>query len=107
MSVGDCVEYRYDFGDNWEHMLEVEEVLQRDVDDLVPVCLDGERSTPPEDVGGTVGYEEFLEALAEPEHEEHEHMKSWVGRPFDPAHFSASEVNERLRRRFRSKKTAR
>ena len=33
----------------------------------------------PEDVGGTGGYEEFLEALADPLHEEHDDYLVWVG----------------------------
>jgi hypothetical protein len=41
------------------------------------ICLDGQRACPPEDCGGTRGYEDFLEAIASPEHEEHETI--WVG----------------------------
>jgi hypothetical protein len=43
----------------------------------------------------------FLEALFDPRHEEHEHMKFWIGRPFDPAAFSVAGANERLRKRLR------
>jgi hypothetical protein len=42
-----------------------------------------------------------LEAIADPEHEEHENMLGWRG-PFDPEAFSADEVNSRLRKKFRS-----
>ena len=56
-------------------MREVEEAIQRAGDEEVPPCMDGDRSTPPEDVGAIRGYETFLEALADPEHEEHDHMK--------------------------------
>jgi hypothetical protein len=52
-------------------------------------------------VGGAPGYEEYLEALSDPSHEEHEHMKKWVGRPFDPRAFSPAAANERLRKRLR------
>ncbi|NDR55162.1 plasmid pRiA4b ORF-3 family protein, partial [Aliiruegeria sabulilitoris] len=34
-----------------------------------PRLLKTTGACPPEDVGGTCGYEEFLEALADPEHE--------------------------------------
>jgi hypothetical protein len=68
---------------------------------VYPGCVEGENSAPPEDVGGTSGYEEFLEALFDPSHEEHEHIKSWVGRPFHPSEFSLGEANERLRKKLR------
>lgn len=107
LSVGSRIEYLYDFGDNWHHVLELEEVLISDTEDVRPWCLGGDRKTPPEDVGGIPGYEEFLEALSDPNHEEHNHMKSWVGRPFDPGKFSVEEANARLGKRFRRRKIAR
>lgn len=107
LSAGDRLEYVYDFGDNWQHVLQLEEALAADADDIGPLCLGGEWSAPPEDVGGVSGYEEFLEALLEPNHEEHGHMKSWVGRPFDPERFSVEEANERLRKKFRRRKVGR
>jgi hypothetical protein len=107
LSPGDRIGYQYDFGDDWQHVLELEEVLASDTDDLRPHCLAGERSTPPEDVGGISGYEEFLEALRDPNHEEHDHMKGWVGRQFDPTEFSVEEANARLEKRFRRRKVVR
>jgi hypothetical protein len=35
-----------------------------------PVCVAGERHCPPEDVGGVPGYQEFLEVVFDPSHEE-------------------------------------
>jgi hypothetical protein len=99
--AGDRIDYEYDFGDSWRHMLELEEVIAPAADGVYPLCVGGKNSTPPEDVGGASGYEEFLEALFDPSHEEHEHMKSWVGRPFHPRMFSIDEANERLRKRLR------
>jgi hypothetical protein len=66
-----------------------------------PRCIAGERRTPPEDVGGIPGYEEYLEALTDPKHEEHENVLRWRG-AFDSEAFSPDEVNQRLRKRFRS-----
>jgi hypothetical protein len=45
-----------------------------------PICIGGARSWPPEDCGGTSGYAELREALADPEHDEHASMKTWVGK---------------------------
>ncbi|MBO0600925.1 plasmid pRiA4b ORF-3 family protein [Sporosarcina sp. E16_3] len=68
--------YNYDFGDDWNHDIEVESILEN-YDFNYPVCLEGEGNTPPEDVGGEYGYEQFLKILADPDHSEYEHMVNW------------------------------
>ena len=88
--------YRYDFGDDWEHVVGVERLLPPDPAVRYPVCLGGARSGPPEDVGGVDGYERFLEILKDPEHEEHAEMQEWVGGSFDPEHFDLDGVNSIL-----------
>jgi hypothetical protein len=97
--VGAEFEYEYDFGDDWQHDLLLEAVMQSDPDTMCPRCLAGERSCPPEDVGGSGGYADYLEALADPDHEEHENMMEWRG-PFDPEAFSIEKVNRELERKF-------
>src|SRR3989338_6756284 len=47
--------YVYDFGDNWEHILTVEKILDNKDAALVPTCLEGERAGPPEDCGSYPG----------------------------------------------------
>jgi hypothetical protein len=53
---------------------------------------------PPEDCGGVWGYAELLEVLADPNHPEHEAMRTWLGRPFDPEAFDVDKAHARLRR---------
>jgi hypothetical protein len=50
-----------------------------------PVCVEGARAWPPEDVGGVWGYADFVEAIQNPDHEDHEGMLEWAGGSFDPA----------------------
>jgi Plasmid pRiA4b ORF-3-like protein len=88
--------YLYDFGDHWEHIVKVEDLVPPKAARPLIVCLAGENACPPEDVGGYPGYAEFLEALKDPAHEEHANMLRWVGGSFDPAAFDLAEVNERL-----------
>jgi hypothetical protein len=88
--------YEYDFGDSWEHLLEVEKVLEPEPWRRYPVCVGGERATPPEDVGGIWGYEEYVEVMADPDHPEHEEWLEWRG-AFDPEAFDVDEVNAALR----------
>ena len=89
--------YEYDFGDRWQHTLIVDAI------DAVPTghracvgCLDGKRSCPPEDVGGLDRYYEFLAALDDPQHPEHEGYQEWCGGHFDPKAFDIDEVNLEL-----------
>jgi len=56
-------------------------------------CSDGANSCPPEDVGGTDGYTEFLEVIADPDHEEHDRYLTCVGGHFDPKRFDLDATN--------------
>jgi hypothetical protein len=94
---GSKFRYEYDFGDDWLHQVLVEKILPPEPGQAYPVCLKGRRACPPEDVGGMWGYEHFLEAIADPEHEEHDNYLDWVGGEFDPEAFDLEEVNEALR----------
>jgi len=89
--------YTYDMGDDWEHEILVEKVLPRDANQFYPVCIKGKRACPPEDCGGVWGYGDFLEAIHNPEHPEHETMLEWIGGEFDPEAFDIDEVNEALK----------
>lgn len=70
------IKYTYDFGDNWEHYIEIEKVID-DYAQNYPVCIAGIGNAPPEDVGGEGGCEEFLEAISDPNHPEYKSMMDW------------------------------
>jgi len=93
----DKLNYVYDFGDGWEHVILLEKILPFEPDAVLPVCLEGSRACPPEDVGGIPGYEIFLEAISDPSHPEYEEMFEWIGGDFDPHHFDLSQTNDLLR----------
>ena len=101
--------YEYDFGDSWDHTILVEKILSPEKGVHYPVCIKGKRACPPEDVGGVWGYEGFLEAIADPEHEEHDEYLEWIGDDFDPEAFDVDEVNEALHalQPVRGRRTAR
>jgi len=73
-----------DFGDGWEHTVKVERITDAVPGSAYPVLIDAARRCPPEGVGGPWGYAEFLDALADPAHENHAEMKNWIGETFDP-----------------------
>jgi hypothetical protein len=94
--AGDVLHYRYDFGDDWDHRIVLEERL--DVVDGIayPRCTGGRRATPPEDCGGAPGYQNLLAALADPTHPDHDDLLAWAPEGFDPAAFSAAEADAAL-----------
>jgi Plasmid pRiA4b ORF-3-like protein len=99
-ALGDERRFRfdYDFGDSWEHEVVVEERGESHPGLKHAVCLDGANACPPEEVGGVIGYAAFLEAIGDPEHDQHQNLLEWVGGPFRPAAFNLAEVNARLQR---------
>lgn len=92
---GDSLLYRYDFGDDWRHIVLLEGILLPEPGAGYPRCVDGARNGPPEDVGGASAYEEYVDALAEPEHPRREELLAWRG-PFDPEAFSLRRINAAL-----------
>jgi hypothetical protein len=89
--------YTYDFGDDWNHIIQFEGRPAPEPKAKYPLCVEGERACPPEDVGGVPGYYYCLEALADPKHEAHAEMKEWIGR-FDPEKFDAKRVTKAMRK---------
>ena len=91
-------EYEYDFGDGWRHEVVFEGCLRSEAGGRYPLCLDGARNCPPEDVGGTPGYAEFLDAISDPAHEQHNEFLTWVVGAFDPEEFDAAATTRRMQR---------
>lgn len=92
------VKYNYDYGDDWQHYIEVEEIID-DYDKNYPICPDGEGKAPPEDVGGEYGYEDLLDILEKEDHPQHSNMVTWAkSQRFEE--FDIEKVNKKLKREF-------
>ena len=77
--------YIYDFGDWWEHDLEVIDVIKNSPEEFGRKLLAGERAFPPEDCGGTGGYEECVR-VATGKIQERERLRwldGWTPEKFD------------------------
>jgi hypothetical protein len=98
--VNSKISYMYDFGDNWDHDILVEKVLDRDQTVAYPRCTGGRRAAPPEDCGGIWGYAGLVETLGDPDHPEHQEMLEWLGlddpSEFTPERFDAAAVTQAL-----------
>ncbi|OXT09537.1 plasmid pRiA4b ORF-3 family protein [Thermoanaerobacterium thermosaccharolyticum] len=86
--------YVYDFGDNWQHYIEVQKIIDN-YDRNYAVCIDGEGNAPPEDVGGEYGYDEFLEIISDKNNPEYENMMAW-GENQGYKEFDIEEVNKKI-----------
>lgn len=93
---GDRLSYIYDFGDGWVHQVTVEKVVEAEPGTRYPSCTAGRRACPPEDVGGPGGYDGFLQALTDPQHDDHEHWTEWIGESFDPEAFDLDSTDAAL-----------
>jgi hypothetical protein len=90
--------YTYDLGDDWQHDVEVVRTLAPEQGVDYPVLVEWSGACPPEDVGGPPGYEEFLKAISDPEHEEHDDVVAWSGGDFDPQFLDLEAVDAMLGR---------
>lgn len=94
--------YTYDFGDNWEHEIELEKALEPEPGVLYPVCVAGMQHAPLDDIGGIGGYYRFLEAISDPQNPEHGDMLDWIGGSddggpaFDPEECDLDQINGML-----------
>lgn len=90
--------YEYDFGDGWEHEVLLEGCPGAEQGRKYPICLEGARACPPEDVGGVWGYADFLEAIGNKKHERHRELLDWVGGRFDPEEFDAATATKAMKK---------
>ena len=86
------LKYLYDFGDGWEHSVRIERITDAVPGIAYPHLIEATGRCPPEDVGGPWGYREFLDAIADPNHQEHTERLQWIGGHFDPNHVDAETL---------------
>jgi hypothetical protein len=91
------IDYMYDFGDSWEHRLTVTGVRAGESGVSYPRYIGGERNGPPEDCGGTSGFYEMIDAIADPAHPDHAYRKEWAG-DYDPDAFDPLRIKHALDR---------
>jgi hypothetical protein len=88
--------YTYDFGDDWDHTIKVEALSDADPDATYPRLLAARGACPPEDCGGPWGYQNYLEAIADPDHEQHHELLEWRGPGFDAKFVDEARIQRTL-----------
>ena len=94
--IGKSVKYVYDFGDWWEHHLELIEISNAPQNEPLPIIVCGENACPPEDCMGVHGYAELKEILKDPENINHEDFWQNVGLSFNPLKFNKKAAEKEL-----------
>lgn len=89
--------YNYDFGDSWEHKIVLEKICAPEIEVEYPRCIGGKLACPPEDCGGICGFYNMLECLNNPDDEEYESIRDWMGDDYDPEAFDIESVNRGLK----------
>lgn len=95
--IGARFRYTYDFGDDWEHEILVEDRLDPVPDTHYPILVAAKGACPPEDCGGPWGYAELKAILADPSSEQHQEMLEWLGlddgSDFDPTVVTTGNID--------------
>lgn len=95
-SENDKFIYHYGADKAWDHEIRMERIMSRDGKRRYPICLDGERSCPPDHCAGPWGYREFLKTLKDPSRAGDKDWRGRVGEDFDPEKFGVEWINRRL-----------
>ena len=101
LDTGSSFSYLYDFSDHWEHRIECEGVFPKKDKQKYPLCLEGKRACPPENIGSVLGYKRYVDVISNPNHENYLDMLEWRGafqaESFDPKKVQFSDSLKRLK----------
>ena len=95
----DWFTYTYDFGDNWEHRVTIEKVLE-DYPHNYPQVVKFKGDCPPEDCGGIWGYYDCLDVISDPSNPEYEERLEWMEMQGYPQNYDMDAVNGILREQY-------
>lgn len=96
LKKGATFTYLYDFGDNWLHTLEVENIQEISSNITAPRCLGGERNSPPENCGSITGYYEICKTVKLGSKKDTQKVTEWFGQPYDPEAFDLEAAQKSL-----------
>lgn len=90
---GDNAFFEYDYGDSWNHVLTLMEVVDCDGNAKVAL-IGGERACPPEDCGGIAGYMHICEVMKDLDSIDAQDLAECIGCKFDPERFPLNKAKK-------------
>lgn len=95
MEENDWFSYTYDLGDDWQHRVTIEKIID-DWECNYPKVIKYKGDCPIEDCGGIYGYYDCLEIIGDVNHSEYEERLSWMESQGYPQRYDMDYVNEQL-----------
>ena len=98
--VGSEANYVYDH--TWYHSIECVDISTSSATtEALPTVVSGENACPPEDCGGSDGFEELVTILKNPKHSEYYDKLEWLEdvmglKNYDPKYYNVEMVNNEL-----------
>ena len=89
--------YIYDFGDNWQHTIQVMRIITGVAEFKNITCTGGKRACPPEDCGSYPGYQVIVAECKLPHAKRDLDLMKWLEEVYDPEYFDMEAVNRRLK----------
>ena len=89
--------YEYDFGDEWQILLNTEAMDGNVRPTGFVECIGGSRHGPVEDSGGSRGYMEKALIYKNPQHKRFIDVQEFIGPHFDPEAFDLAKTNVKLK----------
>lgn len=99
LEENDWFTYTYDLGDDWQHRVTVEKIIEDYAYDY-PQVIKYKGDCPVEDCGGIYGYYDCLEIIGDSDHPEYEERLEWMQSQGYPREYDLGEVNRTLRESF-------
>jgi hypothetical protein len=96
LALTNTFRYDYVYGEDWAHTVELETIEVATPGVNYPRLVSAQGRCPPADIGGPMGYEIFLQAIADPKHLHHEGMIEWDDPDFDPNRVDEAAIRTNL-----------
>jgi len=96
LALAKTFRYDYVYGEDWGHTVELEAIEAAAPGVDYPRLVSAQGRCPPADIGGPMGYETFLQAIADPQHLHHEGMIEWDDPDFDPNRVDEAAIRANL-----------